>query len=586
MSRPFSLIPMAGGGGGVSNVSSANTDITVATGTTTPVLTLNAGVGANKIVKQDATGKLPALDGSQLTGVQKPLISGTDIKTINSQSILGSGNIVIAGGSGGLTYDITDYGAVGDGTTNALSAIQSAADAAAAVIGDRALVYIPEGRYNLGGGTLTLSGVELGGPGQLYNGQITCGANTRLIGANLYSAYARVAGDDVTIKDCDIGTWTQDWLAGIVCEVSVARCRIVGNRIHHISQLTAYGSSGPTSYGAGIKFYTTSSSTLWQDIIIEGNEIHNINGPGAIWFGVDGRLSRCRIKNNHIHDTACFGIIGYTISYNEALKADDFVIDHNLIENIGSIRDSGAGNGAGGIYMVLGNGHDIHVLHNVIRHVAEVCVEGQIGRICHNVLEDSGAYQLAAPIADCACMYTGLDGAIIDNNTVIRPGGQSNGGGFYLYIAAGLNKLRVTNNTFDNALRPWTASTAYTVGQIVSKGAEWYVCKTAGTSGTTGPSGQTGSITDGSVVWDWKKTIATTGFRLNSASGLFTYITVQHNAFIDFPTCLDIARSSGGCRIDHNSRQNIDAAHVAWLSQWGGTTGTNYQYQPYVDTFG
>ena len=43
---------------------------------------------------------------SQIAGKQNTLISGTDIKTVNGTSILGSGNIVISGGSGG-SADLT-----------------------------------------------------------------------------------------------------------------------------------------------------------------------------------------------------------------------------------------------------------------------------------------------------------------------------------------------------------------------------------------------------------------------------------------------------------------------------------------------
>lgn len=46
--------------GTITNVSSSNSDIGVATGTTTPVLTLNSGTGANQIVKRDGSGNLNA----------------------------------------------------------------------------------------------------------------------------------------------------------------------------------------------------------------------------------------------------------------------------------------------------------------------------------------------------------------------------------------------------------------------------------------------------------------------------------------------------------------------------------------------
>lgn len=59
-----SFIPT--GGGSVTNVSSANSDIGVASGTTTPILTLNSGSGANQIVKRNGSGVIPDLASYEL----------------------------------------------------------------------------------------------------------------------------------------------------------------------------------------------------------------------------------------------------------------------------------------------------------------------------------------------------------------------------------------------------------------------------------------------------------------------------------------------------------------------------------------
>ena len=49
---------------------------------------------------------------------QPKLVSGTNIKTINNTSLLGSGNITISGGGGGGVADVTVNGtSVLDGTT-------------------------------------------------------------------------------------------------------------------------------------------------------------------------------------------------------------------------------------------------------------------------------------------------------------------------------------------------------------------------------------------------------------------------------------------------------------------------------------
>src|SRR4051812_9298868 len=72
MTRLIRAISSSGGIGTVTSVQdSANGDLTWATRTTTPLPTVNAGTTANKLVRLDGTAKLPAVDGTQLTGVEK-----------------------------------------------------------------------------------------------------------------------------------------------------------------------------------------------------------------------------------------------------------------------------------------------------------------------------------------------------------------------------------------------------------------------------------------------------------------------------------------------------------------------------------
>ncbi|MFN8886486.1 MAG: hypothetical protein ACK5WF_03425, partial [Cyclobacteriaceae bacterium] len=110
-----------GNGSALTNLNASN----LASGTV-PTARIDVGTTANKIVQLDGTGKLPAIDGSQLlnlpagtetdptvtaingivksngtiisaatagTDYQAPLVSGTNIKTINGNSILGAGNL-------------------------------------------------------------------------------------------------------------------------------------------------------------------------------------------------------------------------------------------------------------------------------------------------------------------------------------------------------------------------------------------------------------------------------------------------------------------------------------------------------------
>ena len=86
----LSWATVSGGGGTVTSVTSANTDISVANTTTTPVLTLNSGSGANQIVKRDGSGNLNATTvttNANLTGVITSIGNAT---SITSQTGTGS----------------------------------------------------------------------------------------------------------------------------------------------------------------------------------------------------------------------------------------------------------------------------------------------------------------------------------------------------------------------------------------------------------------------------------------------------------------------------------------------------------------
>lgn len=84
-------------------IGTSGTDVTstVATGTTTPVITLNipTASAANR-------GALSSADWSTFNSKQETLVSGTNIKTINGTSVLGSGNITVSAGAAGSTGNI------------------------------------------------------------------------------------------------------------------------------------------------------------------------------------------------------------------------------------------------------------------------------------------------------------------------------------------------------------------------------------------------------------------------------------------------------------------------------------------------
>ena len=94
---------------------------------------------------------------TDLAKKQNTLVSGTNIKTINGESILGSGNITISGGSSGGTVitpseglngmvSVLTFGADSSGANDCTSAIQSALDHSN---NTGQTIYFPPGRYKV-----------------------------------------------------------------------------------------------------------------------------------------------------------------------------------------------------------------------------------------------------------------------------------------------------------------------------------------------------------------------------------------------------------------------------------------------------
>ena len=101
-------IVISGGTGGTSYSAGTNIDITNNTISVTGI-TSYTGITSGDVVT--ALGFEPASE-NDMSNKQDTLVSGENIKTINGQSILGEGNIVISGGTGdysaGTNIDITN----------------------------------------------------------------------------------------------------------------------------------------------------------------------------------------------------------------------------------------------------------------------------------------------------------------------------------------------------------------------------------------------------------------------------------------------------------------------------------------------
>lgn len=86
-------VPVASGGTGATNATGARSALGLGT-----AATLNVGTGANNVVQLDGTGRLPSVDGSQLTGVSSlPSQAGNSGKFLTTNGTAASWGTVSAG---------------------------------------------------------------------------------------------------------------------------------------------------------------------------------------------------------------------------------------------------------------------------------------------------------------------------------------------------------------------------------------------------------------------------------------------------------------------------------------------------------
>jgi len=171
----FQLVAQKGenGTGSILSVSSANTDISVANGTTNPVLTLNAAnTGADKILKLDASGKAPV---SIINGL------GTAATTASS-----------------------DYATAAQGT-KADSALQNAAAFATSAQGVLATNALPSASYTAADILAKIKTVD--GVGSLLDADTVDGAG--LIGSGIGGLRGITTSTSVPTGGSDGDIWIQ-----------------------------------------------------------------------------------------------------------------------------------------------------------------------------------------------------------------------------------------------------------------------------------------------------------------------------------------------------------------------------------------
>jgi hypothetical protein len=116
---------------------------------------------------------------------------------------------------------------------------------------------------------------------------------------------------------------------------------LLKNNVHHIEQtFDGRDAPGRGGNGFGIAVYGTDAKTPITDVIIDGNEVHNLKTGSSESLVVNGNVTNFRITHNVVHDNNNIGIdvIGFerTAPDPGVDQARDGVVSNNLVYNITS----------------------------------------------------------------------------------------------------------------------------------------------------------------------------------------------------------------------------------------------------------
>lgn len=335
-------------------------------------------------------------------------------KTINGQSIWGSGNIEAGGGTGGGTFvNVLDHGAVGDGNTDDTNAIQTALEYARV---NKKALYFPNGTFLTRKGFILTSGMRITGEPNAILENGTAKRNNDVCVITRMAVAASLGATTITVNDASkfaVGDEIVIQGGGSYRETMADISEINGNVITiDTSRFTADGQNGGLLEDTAVGKYVLTDFAMIKtimtkeavNVVVENitlkpnsdiaNEPHiytssPINQTRQLQ-GVDQR--NFRVYNVTVLDSANDGIslqgsgesevIGCRV-YNQKHKGihwgtshDMIRIENNYVYGCGSSTYDAPGDyyGSGGMFFCVNN-HRVIIANNHI----ENCYRGIYG---------------------------------------------------------------------------------------------------------------------------------------------------------------------------------------------------------------
>lgn len=204
-------------------------------------------------------------------GKQDTLVSGTNIKTINGSSVLGSGDLTIstAASWGGIT-----------GTLSSQSDLQTALDA-------------KQNTLVSGTNIKTLSNTSLVGSGDIslrtINGSGLVGSGNIVIASSPYTLIGNQTGAYITNTTANTASTSQRIFVNTTANGNILQVRTKVYKINSTTSSTvrmyintSNSLTGATLIATGAAMTTVGIQSFWRDFLISGNQLYCYLPSGAI----------------------------------------------------------------------------------------------------------------------------------------------------------------------------------------------------------------------------------------------------------------------------------------------------------------
>ena len=155
---------------------------------------------------------------------------------------------------------------------------------------------------------------------------------------------------------------------------SGSHIELLNNNVHHIeNNFGGRDAPGSGGNGFGIAVYGTDAKTPITDLVIDGNEVHNLKTGSSESLVVNGNVTNFRITHNVVHDNNNIGIdvIGFERTAPDPAvdQARDGIVRGNVVYNITSRGNPAYGNDENSDGIYVDGGTRILIEQNVMHDV-------------------------------------------------------------------------------------------------------------------------------------------------------------------------------------------------------------------------